>query len=108
MTPKSLLRLHDARSSYDEFIGESRFQRLIPEKGVALEDPMNVKRILFCSGKVYYEVAQERARNKLQNSIAMARVEQVRLLLLLLLLLLNRLRCSLSALCRSRLSLTTW
>lgn len=81
MTPKSLLRHHDARSSYDDFIGESRFQRVIREKGPALEDPLNVKRILFCSGKVYYEVAQERARNKLQNSIAMARLEQVHALI---------------------------
>lgn len=83
MTPKSLLRHHDARSSFDDFIGDSRFQRVIPEKGAALEDPMSVKRILFCSGKVYYEVAAERARNKLQNNIAMTRLEQVLLFSLL-------------------------
>ena len=82
MTPKSLLRHKDVRSSFDDFIGESRFQRVIPEIGPALADPKNVKRILFCSGKVYFEVAEERAKNeradkKLSSSITMTRLEQV-------------------------------
>ena len=82
MTPKSLLRHPDVRSSFDDFIGKSCFKRIIPETGPALEDPINVKRILFCSGKVYYEVAEERGKigkadKKILSSIAMTRLEQV-------------------------------
>lgn len=77
MTPKLFIRHADLRSSFDDFIGESRFLRLIPEKGAALEDPMNVKRILFCSGKVYYAAAAKRASHKLEKSIALTRIEQV-------------------------------
>ena len=110
MTPKSLLRHHDARSSWDEFTGQSRLQRLIPDKGAVLEDPLNVKRILFCSGKVYYEVAQERARNKLQSSIAMARVEQVRIAYSGTAARSSQLSslASRACRCRSRRSRTTW
>jgi len=48
MTPKSLLRHPEARSSFDEMKSGTSFQRIIP-------DPLNqgnVKKLVFCSGKV--------------------------------------------------------
>lgn len=54
------------------------FKRLIPETGPALENAEKVKRLIFCSGKVYYDLTKERARKDLDSSIAIARVEQVR------------------------------
>ena len=53
------------------------FQRLIPEQGKATENPSKVKKILFCSGKVYYELVKEREKMNYEERIAIARVEQV-------------------------------
>lgn len=78
MTPKSLLRHPDARSSFDEFLSEKEFQRLISEtKGPAVDRPEKVERIVFCTGKIYYDLAKERAASKLESKIVIARVEQV-------------------------------
>lgn len=50
---------------------------MFPEDGVAAKDPANVKKLLFCSGKVYMELTKHRKERKLENVIAIARVEQV-------------------------------
>ena len=76
MTPKSLLRHPDAKSKLTDLQDGTHFQRLIPD-AVAPEGD-SVKRILFCSGKVYYELAKQRELTGLQDSIAIARVEQVK------------------------------
>lgn len=55
MTPKSLLRLPDARSSLDEISTGTSFQWLIPDNKV---DPAKVKKLLLCSGKIYYELVK--------------------------------------------------
>lgn len=77
MTPKSLLRHPDAKSSFDDMAEGTTFKRLIPEAGPAVENAEKVKRLIFCSGKVYYELTKERARKDLDSSIAIARVEQL-------------------------------
>ena len=74
MTPKSLLRLPEARSSFDDMIEGSTFQRLIPS---TCEEAQNVKKIVFCSGKVYYELVKERSQKHLKGEIAITRIEQV-------------------------------
>lgn len=76
MSPKSLLRHPDARSSFDEMIGDTAFQRVIPESGPASTNPKAAK-LLLCSGKVYYELTKERAAQKLEKEIAITRVEQI-------------------------------
>ena len=53
----------------------TRFKRLIPESS-SLDDG-KVERIIFCSGKVYYDLVKEREHRKLSNKVAIARVEQV-------------------------------
>jgi len=77
MTPKSLLRHPEAKSNFDLMLEDTQFLRVIPEEGVAAEDPDSVKKLLFCSGKVYYDLKKARAEEKLDNKIAIARVEQV-------------------------------
>ena len=52
MTPKSLLRLPEARSPLADFAEGTRFRRLIPEEGAPTASPDNVKRLVFCTGKV--------------------------------------------------------
>lgn len=77
MTPKSLLRHPEAKSSFDLMLEDTQFLRVIPEEGTAAENPNNVKKLLFCSGKVYYDLKKARAERQLDDKIAIARMEQV-------------------------------
>ena len=77
MTPKSLLRLPEARSHIDEMTENTEFQRVIPDSGPATDNASNVTKLLFCSGKIYYELAKERADKSLQANVAITRLEQV-------------------------------
>ncbi|XP_012149390.1 oxoglutarate dehydrogenase Nc73EF isoform X3 [Megachile rotundata] len=77
MTPKSLLRHPEAKSSFDLMLEDTEFLRVIPEEGVAAQNPNNVKRVIFCSGKVYYDLKKARAEKQLDDKVAIARVEQI-------------------------------
>lgn len=79
MTPKSLLRHPDAKSSFDDMIEGTSFQRIIPETGEAADNAEKVKRVLFCTGKIYYDLVKERAKKELDAKVAITRVEQVKL-----------------------------
>ncbi|ELU17896.1 hypothetical protein CAPTEDRAFT_171283 [Capitella teleta] len=77
MTPKSLLRHPEARSSFDDMTEGTEFLRLIPDDSVASESPEKVKRLVFCTGKIYYDLHKERTQREHQKDIAIARVEQL-------------------------------
>ncbi|XP_065338418.1 2-oxoglutarate dehydrogenase complex component E1 isoform X4 [Cloeon dipterum] len=77
MTPKSLLRHPEAKSSFDEMVEGSEFLRVIPETGVASQNPSSVKKVVFCTGKVFYDIKKARGARELDNDIAIARVEQI-------------------------------
>jgi 2-oxoglutarate dehydrogenase E1 component len=73
MTPKSLLRSKAATSQLD-VLSEGRFQLVIGNRGPAGAN--EIKRVVFCSGKVYYELAEKRdAENT--GGVAVMRVEQL-------------------------------
>lgn len=55
----------------------TKFERLIPDEGPAGQDPGHVKRAIFCTGKVYYELAKERKQQNLEKEVAIIRIEQV-------------------------------
>ncbi|XP_070689256.1 oxoglutarate (alpha-ketoglutarate) dehydrogenase a (lipoamide) isoform X2 [Pempheris klunzingeri] len=76
-TPKSLLRHPEARASFDEMLPGTHFQRLIPEAGLAAERPEGVKRLIFCTGKVYYELTKERKTRGMESEVAISRIEQL-------------------------------
>lgn len=73
MTPKSLLRNKDATSPLSEFTKGS-FQTIIPEIKELKAD--KVKRVLACSGKVYYDLVKKR-EEKGHDDTAILRVEQL-------------------------------
>jgi len=74
MTPKSLLRHKAAVSSIDEFLGDSHFKRLLSDPNAPADD--KVKRLVLCSGKVFYDLAEARdAAGDTETSIV--RVEQL-------------------------------
>ncbi|XP_016127840.1 2-oxoglutarate dehydrogenase-like, mitochondrial [Sinocyclocheilus grahami] len=75
-TAKSLLRLPEARSSFNEMITGTKFLRIIPDDCPASKNPEKVKRVIFCTGKVYYELAKERKLLKLEEDVAIVRLEQ--------------------------------
>ncbi|RKK02377.1 2-oxoglutarate dehydrogenase E1 component [Pseudoroseomonas wenyumeiae] len=75
MTPKSLLRHKLAVSSLADFAPGSTFQTVIPEVD-AIAAPDQVKRVVICTGKVYYDLLQER-RDKKLNEVAIIRLEQM-------------------------------
>ncbi len=74
LTPKSLLRNKDAGSPLKE-LSTGRFQPIIPELDEQIK-AASVKRVLACSGKVYYDLVHGRADRK-DSSVAIIRVEQL-------------------------------
>ncbi len=73
LTPKSLLRHRLAVNTLED-LAEGGFQPVIPEA-----DPITaseVDRLVFCSGKVYYDLLEKRREAELGN-VAIARVEQL-------------------------------
>lgn len=76
-TPKSLLRHPEAKSSFDDMVETTEFKRAIPETGVAANDPESVRKVIFCSGKVYYELKKAREERGLDNTVAITRIEQI-------------------------------
>ena len=73
MSPKSLLRHPLAVSSLEE-MSTGVFHSVIGE--VDELDSKAVERVVFCSGKVYYELLEQRRKNEL-NNIAIVRIEQL-------------------------------
>ncbi len=77
MTPKSLLRHKLAVSSLGEFAGKSSFHRILQDDDLGeLVAPDKVKRVILCSGKVYYDLLQERRSLDIKD-IMILRVEQL-------------------------------
>ena len=71
--PKSMLRLKAASSSVEDFTNGSFRPLINDEQGL---DPNNVKRVLFCSGKIYWDLlAESQKRNDGQTAII--RIEQL-------------------------------
>ena len=73
MTPKSLLRAKDAASPLSEFT-KGNFQTVIPEHRELRAE--KVKRVIACSGKVYYDLVRKREERGLDD-VAVIRIEQL-------------------------------
>jgi 2-oxoglutarate dehydrogenase E1 component len=72
LTPKSLLRHPSSVSTLDELAG-GQFQRIIPD--AAPVAPAKIQRVLLCSGKIYFELADHREKSG-RNDVAILRIEQ--------------------------------
>ncbi len=73
MSPKSLLRHPRATSSLSE-LSEGSFQRIIGDQGK--RDPKKVERVLICSGRLYFDLEQEREKRGADKT-AIVRIEQL-------------------------------
>ena len=72
--PKSLLRHKLCVSTLDDMTPDTHFQRVIGEVNKDMKDK-DVKRLIFTSGKLYYDLYEQREENK-QKDVAIVRVEQ--------------------------------
>jgi 2-oxoglutarate dehydrogenase E1 component len=72
MSPKSLLRHPECISTFDELV-EGSFRRVLPDPTI---DMSSIKRLIFCSGKVYYDLLEAR-RKRGESRIALVRLEQL-------------------------------
>ena len=75
MTPKSLLRNKLCVSDLDDMLEEKSFHRVMDDKNKSIKDK-DVKRLVICSGKVFYDLFEAREKNKLFN-IKILRLEQI-------------------------------
>jgi 2-oxoglutarate dehydrogenase E1 component len=75
MTPKSLLGRPEAVSHEADFQEGTCFQEILPDTKV-FANPSNVSRIIFCSGKVYYDLMAHRQEKGIENA-AIVRIEQL-------------------------------
>ncbi|MES1205874.1 MAG: 2-oxoglutarate dehydrogenase E1 component [Pseudomonadota bacterium] len=73
MSPKSLLRHPAATSALAEFTA-GEFQRIIPDQ--SQQDPGKVRRILLCTGKVYFDLVAAREERR-ADDVAIIRIEQL-------------------------------
>jgi len=73
MTPKSLLRLPAASSAIDD-LANGGFQPLIDDAEISDRDA--VKRVVLCSGKVYYDLVEARKKTE-KRDVAVVRLEQL-------------------------------
>ena len=83
MTPKSLLRHKKVKSDIEDFGPESSFHRLLwddaermPGEGVTLVPDAQIRRVVICSGKVYYDLEAERAERGISD-VYLLRLEQL-------------------------------
>ncbi len=75
MTPKSLLGRPEAVSHTYDFLEGTCFQEILPDTKV-FENPADVSRLIFCSGKVYYDLMAHRQEKGIENA-AIIRIEQL-------------------------------
>jgi 2-oxoglutarate dehydrogenase E1 component len=83
MTPKSLLRHKRAVSRLDEMGPDTTFHRLLwddaqlrPDEKIKLVPDAKIRRVVLCSGKVYYDIYDEREKRGLDD-VYLLRIEQL-------------------------------
>ena len=83
MTPKSLLRHKRCISNISEFTSKSSFHRVLEDdayfeenKLISLKKDQKIKKVVMCSGKIYYDLIEAREKLK-NNNVVFIRLEQL-------------------------------
>ncbi|MBK8705336.1 MAG: 2-oxoglutarate dehydrogenase E1 component [Saprospiraceae bacterium] len=76
MSPKSLLRHPKCVSPVEDFTGDTRFLEVIDDASVNPRSASKVKRLLLCTGKVYYDLLDRKIKDK-RDDVAIVRIEQL-------------------------------
>ena len=61
VAPKKLLKFKNAASNIEDFAGETRFKYLLEDESKTVK-PQNVKKVILCSGQVFYDLESERTK----------------------------------------------
>jgi len=75
MTPKSLLTRGEAVSRIEDLLDDKCFEEVLADP-MEFESPNQVNRVVFCTGKVYYDLAAYRDEHEIRNT-AILRLEQL-------------------------------
>jgi 2-oxoglutarate dehydrogenase E1 component len=75
MTPKSLLTRPEAVSTEADFLEGTCFQEVLPDLKI-FNNPGDVNRVVFCTGKVFYDLMAHRTEHNIENA-AIIRIEQL-------------------------------
>lgn len=83
MTPKSLLRNKKCVSSIEDFTKKNSFHRVLEDhayikesKTIELKNDKKIKRVVMCSGKVYFDLLEAREKSK-NDRLTIIRIEQL-------------------------------
>lgn len=76
MSPKSLLRHPLCVSGREDFATGTRFHEVIDDPHVDTADKGRIKRLILCTGKIYYDLHKYRLENKIDD-VAIMRIEQL-------------------------------
>jgi 2-oxoglutarate dehydrogenase E1 component len=76
IAPKKMLKLRSASSPIEAFGPEVKFQSLIADQNPNLVAPEKVKKVVFCTGQVYYDLSGA-IKKENKNDIAVVRVESI-------------------------------
>jgi 2-oxoglutarate dehydrogenase E1 component len=76
MTPKSLLNHEGCMSVDAEFAEGTAFQELLDDENLLTDNPGRINRLIFCTGKVYFDLLEYRRENEIKNA-AIIRIEQL-------------------------------
>ena len=76
MSPKSMLRHPECVSPLKDFVGATKFKELIDDPEISAKNGKKVFRVLFCTGKIYYDLAARKKEEK-RDDIAIIRLEQL-------------------------------
>ena len=76
MSPKSLLRHPECVSDIADFEAGTRFQEVLDDPEVGPRSGKKVKRLLLCSGKIYYDLMAKKREDK-RDDVAIVRLEQL-------------------------------
>jgi 2-oxoglutarate dehydrogenase complex, dehydrogenase (E1) component, and related enzymes len=83
MTPKSLLRHKHCVSNLEDFSKKNSFHRILWDHArdkkygfIKLKSAKEINKVIICSGKVYFDLLEEREKNK-RNDVLLLRVEQL-------------------------------
>ncbi|KLN59977.1 2-oxoglutarate dehydrogenase [Kiloniella spongiae] len=75
MTPKSLLRHKRCVSNLEDMLPDTSFHRVLP-CNVKVNPPSKIKQVILCTGKVYYDLLDEREKRGI-NNVHLIRLEQL-------------------------------
>ena len=83
MTPKSLLRHKKCVSSIEDFSKKNSFHRVLEDhayiknsKMIELKKDNKIKRVVMCSGKIYFDLLEAREKSK-NDTLVIVRIEQL-------------------------------